>query len=373
MDILIPAEQQQLRDVARDFFAARSPLPAVRELEGSLAGYAAPMWQEMADLDWLRLGHPESSGGAGGGLLDLVMLYLEMGRSLAPTPHLPAAVISASLLTAADGPAGRQLREQVLAGQAVVVPAITEESGDAGPAGIGLRATSGLGGYRLHGTKLLVPFAHSASHVIVAVRTAGGADGITLFLLESGSPGLTAQRLPNIAGYPLYALTFDSVLASGEAVLGQADQGWALLGPILDRAAVLRAAEIAGAGERLLELSVAYAHTRVQFGKPIGQYQAVQYLCSDIAIAAHLSLLFVLHAAGRADGGLSWQREAVMAKARASRAARLIARSAQDVYAGVAFMLESDIQLYTRRLKHWELDLGDDRFHRERITARLAG
>ncbi len=372
MDILIPDEQQQLRDVARDFFAARSPLPAVRELEGSQAGYSDPMWQEMAILDWLRLGHPESAGGAGGGLLDLVMLYLELGRSLAPTPHLPAAVISAALLTA-GGPGARQLRDQVLAGHAMVVPAITEESGEACPAGVQLRAIAAAGGYRLDGTKLLVPFADSAGHVIVAARTAAGSDGITLLLLESGTPGLSAERLPNIAGYPLYALAFDSVLAGADAVLGDAGQGWALLGPVLDRAAVLRSAEIAGAGERLLELSVGYAQTRVQFGKPIGQYQAVQYLCSDIAIAAHLSLLFALHAAGRADSGLSWRREAAMAKARASRAARHIARSAQEVHAGVAFMLETDIQLYTRRLKHWELDLGDDRFHRERITAGLAG
>jgi alkylation response protein AidB-like acyl-CoA dehydrogenase len=373
MDILIPDEQLLFRAVVREFLETRSPTSVVRELEGSELGYSPRMWQEIAKLDWLRLGHPEERGGAGGSLLDLVMLYLELGRSLAPTPHLPAAVMSGALLGAVSAPGAGQLRDRVLAGEAIVVPAIYEESGDSGPSGIQLSATASRGGFRLVGHKLLVPFANSASHIIVAARTADGSDGITLFLLEPAAPGISMLRLPNIANYPLYAITFESVHAGDDAVLGEPGAGWAQLGPVMDRAAVLRSAQIVGAGERLLELSVAYARTRVQFGKPIGQYQAVQYLCSDIAIADHLSLLFVLHAAGRADEGLSWRREAVLAKARASHAARQMARCAQDVHAGVAFMLETDVQLYTRRLKHWELDLGDDRYYRERITARLAG
>jgi alkylation response protein AidB-like acyl-CoA dehydrogenase len=126
-----------------------------------------------------------------------------------------------------------------------------------------------------------------------------------------------------------------------------------------------------GAGEKLLELSVDYSHQRRQFGRPIGQFQAVQYLCTDIAIATHLTDLFVRQAAWRLDHGLPARREVALAKGYASRAAQVVVHRAHEVHAGVAFMLESDVQLYTRRAKHWELDLGDARHHDEVVAATL--
>src|SRR5205823_1553566 len=123
------------------------------------------------------------------------------------------------------------------------------------------------GALRLDGSKILVGYANSASHLIVAARTAPS--GITLALVETTAPGVQLTRLPNTAGYPLYATTFDAVQVGPEAVLGEAGAGWELLEPVLDRAAVLRAAQIQGAAERLLELSVDYASRRTQFGQPI--------------------------------------------------------------------------------------------------------
>jgi alkylation response protein AidB-like acyl-CoA dehydrogenase len=140
---------------------------------------------------------------------------------------------------------------------------------------------------------------------------------------------------------------------------------------VLDRAALLRAAEVVGAGERLLDISVGYAHQRKQFGRPIGQFQAVQYLCTDIAIDTHLTDLFVRQAAWRLDQGLPARREVALAKGYASRAAQRIVHRAHEVHAGVAFMLETDVQLFTRRAKHWELDLGAARHHDETVASTL--
>jgi 3-oxocholest-4-en-26-oyl-CoA dehydrogenase beta subunit len=198
------------------------------------------------------------------------------------------------------------------------------------------------------------------------------ASGITLALVETGADGVTLTKLPNLAGYPLYAVTFDSVRVGPEAVLGQAGAGWELLEPVLDRAAVLRAAQIQGAAERLLELSVGYAERRSQFGQVIGRYQAVQYLCSDIAINSHLTSLMVRYAAGLLDAGLPVGKAVSEAKAQASLTARLAPERAHAVHAGIAFILDFDVQLFTRRCRHWELDLGDERYHRERIAAALA-
>jgi 3-oxocholest-4-en-26-oyl-CoA dehydrogenase beta subunit len=376
MDIDLEEHQVDLADTARRFFEARSPISAVRGWEASEAGYAPEVWREMARLGWLRLGHPESAGGVGGGVLELSVIYQAMGRTLAPVPHLESAVVSAGVLAAAGTAVAREALEQVLAGTTIVVPALAEDDAGFGPDAIALPGKLDAdGALRLDGSKILVGYANSARHLLVAARTAApsaAASGITLALVDTGAAGVTLTRLPNLAGYPVYATTFDAVTVDPQAVLGEAGAGWELLAPVLDRAAVLRAAQIQGAAERLLELSVAYAGQRTQFGEPIGRYQAVQYLCSDIAISSHLTSLFVRYAAGRLDAGLPAAKAVSQAKAYANRTARLAPERAHAVHAGIAFILDSDVHLFTRRCRHWELDLGDERYHTERIAAALA-
>jgi len=374
MDIDLEQHQLDLAETAHRFFADRSTIGAVRSWEASELGYDPGVYAEMADLGWLRIGHPESVGGVGGGTLELSVIYQAMGRTLAPVPHLESAVIGAGALAAAQAAPG--LLERVLSGTAIVTPALAEDDAGYGPDAISMPAELGAdGGLVLAGSKILVGYANSASHLVVAARTAPPSDdasGITLALVETSAPGVGLTRLPNLAGYPLYATTFDSVRVGPEGVLGRAHAGWELLEPVLDRAAVLRAAQIQGAAERLLELSVDYAGRRTQFGQPIGRYQAVQYLCSDIAIHAHLTSLLVRYAAGLLDCGLPAGKAVSEAKAQASRTARLAPERAHAVHAGIAFILDFDVQLFTRRCRHWELDLGDERYHRERIAAALA-
>jgi 3-oxocholest-4-en-26-oyl-CoA dehydrogenase beta subunit len=376
MDIDLEQHQVDLADTARRFFEARSTIGAVRAWEDSEQGFAPELWAEMAALGWLRLGHPESASGVGGGALELSVIYQAMGRALTPVPHLESAVIGAGVLAAAATPAARDLLEPVLAGTIIITPALAEDDTGFGPESIALPGTlEADGGLRLEGSKILVGYANSARHLIVAARTApasAAASGITLALVDVAAPGVALTRLPNLAGYPLYATNFDSVRVGSQNVLGQVHAGWELLEPVLDRAAVLRAAQIQGAAERLLELSVDYAGRRTQFGQAIGRYQAVQYLCSDIAINSHLTSLMVRYAAGLLDAGLPAGKAVSEAKAQASLTARLAPERAHAVHAGIAFIVDFDVQLFTRRCRHWELDLGDERYHRERITAALA-
>ena len=376
MDIDLEQHQIDLADTARRFFEARSAISAVRAWEDSEAGFAPELWAEMATLGWLRLGHPESAGGVGGGALELSVIYQAMGRTLAPVPHLESAVIGAGVLAAADTPVARDLLEPIMDGTSIITPALAEEDTGFGPESITMPGTlEADGALRLAGSKILVGYANSASQLIVAARTAPpseAASGITLALVDSAASGVELTRLPNLAGYPLYATTFDSVRVGPQALLGRAHAGWELLEPILDRAAVLRAAQIQGAAERLLELSVDYAERRTQFGEAIGRYQAVQYLCSDIAINTHLTSLMVRYAAGLLDAGLPAAKAVSQAKAQASLTARLAPERAHAVHAGIAFILDCDVQLFTRRCRHWELDIGDERYHRERIADALA-
>lgn len=364
MDVELEEREADLARVARDLFQQRCPLDTVRELESSNRGYDPQLWQQMASLDWLGLSYPERVGGSGAGASALLPVYIEMGRALVPSPHLSSAVICGHTLVAED--TRHDLLASMISGQTILAPAISEEGGEFGPDAITLPATSSGAGYRLRGTKVLVPYAHVAQRLLVAARAA---EGITLFLVDSSAAEL--ERLPNIAGYPLFAATFDDVEVGPDTVVGRVGRGYDLLGPALSRGSVLRSAEIAGAGEALLDISVTYAKQREQFGRAVGQFQAVQYLCSDMAIAGHVTSLLARQAAWALDQGRPAQHEVAAAGAYGSRAAQRIVHCAHEVHAGMAFMVESNVQLFTRRAKHWEFDLGDAAYHDDAVVGAL--
>jgi alkylation response protein AidB-like acyl-CoA dehydrogenase len=370
VDLVLDDRQAEVRRIARQVFQDRSSLAEVRALEEDEIGYSPPLWRQMAALDWLGLGQPEAHGGSAGTLMDLVMIYLEMGRALVPSPHLSSAVICGSILVGEANPARADLLASLFSGDVIVAPALFEASAVYSPASASLLARPVPGGFQLEGTKLLVPYVERAQRLLVSASV-DAFDTISLFLVDALHGQLIKERLPNIAGYPLSAVTFDGVEVDKEALVGQVGRGWGLLGPALERATILRCAEIAGAGERVLEMSVDYAQHRRQFGHPIGQFQAVQYLCSDIAIATHLTSLLTFQAAWLIDQGLPSRRDVAMAKSYGSRAAQQIVHRGHEVHAGVGFMMEADLQLYTRRAKHWEHDLGDARYHDEAIARAL--
>ena len=371
MDLAFDERQSELSGIARQLFATRCPPGTVRALEDDEVGFSRDLWEEMGRLDWIGLGQPESAGGSGGTVSDLVAVYIEMGRALVPSPHLASAVICGGALAAAGAPHHHTLTGAVLQGRQIVVPALSEPGTTYGPEAVRMAATAGPAGFRLDGVKLLIPFANSADRLLVAARTGPEAEDLTLFLVDPAAGGVELEPTPNTAGYPLYAASFGSVDVSGDAVVGPVGGGWALLRPTLERATVLRCAEIVGAGERVLEMSVGYALQREQFGQPIGRFQAVQYLCTDIAIATHLTGLLTRQAAWKLDQGGPAGREVSMAKSYGSRAAQQIVHRGHEVHAGVAFMTEADMQLYTRRARHWELDLGDARYHDEMVARSL--
>jgi alkylation response protein AidB-like acyl-CoA dehydrogenase len=326
----------------------------------------------MADLGWVGLTLPEEFGGSGADLLDLYVIYQELGRALVPSPHLPSAVISAHVLLAGGSGDASALLPAIAEGRAIVVPAWIEPR--SGNDSIGTDTTADVEGesIKINGTKLLVPFANSATHLLVSA-TEPGQTSASLFVVPRDRPGISLTSMPNIAGYPLFAIELGDVEVRPAERVGATGAADVLLGPALDRAAVLRAAEVVGAGEAALEMSVDYANQRKQFGRPIGAYQAVQYMCSTMAICTNLTDLFARRAAWHLDHGGGDGSEVAMARAYAAESAARIFREAHELHAGVAFMYEHDLQLFTRRAKHWEHDLGDVRVNRRAITDVLLG
>lgn len=372
MNLELDESHELLRRSAREFLEQRFPLTRLREVEKSELGFDPALWREMAGLDWAGLAFPEELGGAGADFLSLYALHLELGRALVPSPQLSSSVIAGELLLA-GGASGsqRELLRRMAQGEAIVAPALDEPEGGFGADAIQLPARRDGSGWRLSGSKLFVPYAHVAEKILVAARSAPGPDGLCLFLLDRGAPGLAIESLPNIADLPLFAVTLDGVAAGPEHCVGKADCAGALLEPVCQRAGILQCAELVGAGERVLDMTVRYALDRSQFGHPVGKYQAVQYLCTDIAIDVHVASLLSRHAAWRLDAGLPAAYQVAAARAHAGLAAQRIVRQAHEVFAGAAFMLENDLQLFTRRAKHWELSLGDFHHQQERLAALL--
>jgi alkylation response protein AidB-like acyl-CoA dehydrogenase len=361
IDLTFDPAQLTRQEEARQLFAERCPLSTVRDLEGATPGYDPALWREMAERGWLGWSR----------VLDLYPLYEEMGRFLVPSPHLDTVALSGDLLNSAGTDAQKnQFLPGIAEGRIVVSAATLEPSGTFGPSGLGTTASVQGGEFLVSGTKLLAAFAGSADYLLVTARTAGG--GVTVLLVDASTPGISALPLQNLAGGALYQVDFDGVRVPGDAAVGAVDDGWAAFSAAATRAAVLQTATIVGAARAVLDMTNQYAKDREQFGKAIGSYQAVQYMVSDILIALHSADLLAKQAAYRIDARLPFRREAAMAIAYGKQAAAHLNRQAHEVHAGVGFMVEHDLQLFSRRSKYWENNLGDARYHQQQLATALS-
>jgi alkylation response protein AidB-like acyl-CoA dehydrogenase len=373
IDLTFDEQQRQIQDTAHEVFEKHCPPALVRKYENSEDPFPRDLWGRMAELGWLGMPFPAEYDGLECSWLDMYGLYVELGRHLAPVPHLETVVLCGGLvaeLGTAEQKAG--ILPAVAAGQLILSCALVEPDGLFGPEGVSLPAKASGVGYVLDGVKLLVPYAGSADKLICAARTGGAAGseaGISLFLIDPKAPGVSLERTPAMGGSPLYAVTFKDVAVTAADALGPIGEAWAPLHAAMMKAGVLQAAMVQGAGEQVLDISVDYARNRTQFGEPIGKHQAVQYLCTDIAIQAHITRVLATRAAWRIASGRSFLREAALAKAAASKAAAAMTFAAHEVHAGIGFMLDYDLQLYTQRAKHWESYLGDRRYHLEQVMA----
>ena len=384
IDLTLDEHQHLVQRSAYEFFRKRSTPEAVRDIEAGGVGYQPEIWREMAGLGWLGMTFPEPYGGSGGNFLDLYPIYEEMGRFLVPSPHLDTVAVAGELILRAGSEEHREsLLPAIAEGRCIISLAAFEADGAFGPQSVTFRAERRGDGYALAGTKLLVAYAASADWFLTTVRTGGprassngrpgggqrGAeDGISVLLVDARSPGITWSPMRNIAGQPLFAVTFDDVSVPGDALVGPLGGGWAALSSAVTKAAVLQTATIVGAARRVLEMTSQYAKDRQQFGSPIGRYQAVQYLVTDILIDMHRADLLARQAAFRIDAGKSFERKAAIAVASGKRAAAHLHRQAHEVHAGVGFIVEHDLTLYSRRAKYWENNLGDARYFEDLLV-----
>jgi alkylation response protein AidB-like acyl-CoA dehydrogenase len=370
MDLDFTDEQQMLREMVRGLCADVASLDVVRELEDDPKGYRDEFWKQLAELDLIGLTIPESFGGSGMTMLEAAIVYEEFGRALSPSPHFASAVISAGLLVAAGSEAQRaEWLPRIAKGDAVVVPAWLEPTGGFSPAGVQTRARPDGDGFVLDGTKWHVPFASSADRLLVVARTGDAPDALDLFLVDPASTGVSLEQQKTIASDTQYAVTLAGVRVPAGDRIGGAGTGWSTWMEVAKDGLILLAAQAMGGAQHALEITVQYAKDREQFDKPLGAFQAISHYLADAKTMVDGGTLLVYEAAWARASGRAVDQLAPMAKLFACQTYRDVTAMAQQVFGGVGFTVEYDIQLYFRRAKQLQIGWFDDRALEELVAA----
>ena len=375
MDFSFSEIQMMLKKAARDFLEKECPKAMVREMANKEEGYSRQLWHKMAELGWLGLVFPTSYRGAGGSFLDLVILLEEMGRALVPVPFFATVVLGGLyILEAGSEEQKERLLPRVCSGDTLLTLALSESDAGCDTGSITVKAALHQDQYILEGTKLFVPNADVADHLLCVSRTKDGArpgEGITTFVVDAKSPGITCTPLKTIGRDKQFEVLFEKVIVPKENILGEPDNGWADIEKVLHKATVALCADMNGGAQQVLDMTVNYAKDRVQFDRPIGSLQVVQHRCADIAVALEASRFLTYEAAWKISQGLPCDLEISMAKSQASECYTQATWLGMTIQGGVAFMEEHDLPLYYRRAKATEVSLGDADIHREMIAREL--
>ncbi len=367
-------EQELLRSTARKFFDNECSSETVRKLMEGSEGMTPDLWKKLAEQGWLGLIVPDEHGGMGLGMVDLVVLMEEMGRAVVPGPFFSTVLLGGlAILEAGTEVQKKAWLPRLASGDARATLAWMEPTADLGARGITLPATAKSGGHILNGTKLFVQDAHTADALVVAARTATGQsaeEGISLFLVPKGRPGLTVTLLPTMdQTRKLCEVTFKDVAVGSDALMGVAGSGWAPLARVIDRATVGLCAEMCGGAQKVLDMTVEYAKIRQAFGRPIGSYQGVKHKAADMLVDVENSKSITYYAAWAMDEGVAEGPLAVsMAKAYVSDAYRRVSGAGIQLHGGIGFTWEHDLHLYFKRAKGSEFTFGDATWHRERVA-----
>jgi alkylation response protein AidB-like acyl-CoA dehydrogenase len=369
MDLDWSEEQIALRDMVRGVCAQYAPLEVVRQMEDDPTGYPAELWKQLGELGLTGVLIPEAYGGSGQTLLEAAVVYEELGRSLAPSPHFPSAVIGAGALLGAGSEAQqRAWLPRVASGEAILTPAWLEPGNGFGPEGVQLRARREGGDYVLSGTKRHVPFASSAARLLVLARTGEAPGAVDLFLVDPRAPGVTLTQQRSLASDTQYEVELRDVRVAASERLGAEGSGWDTFDAVMHDGIVLLAAWAMGGAERALEITVQYAKDRKQFGKPLGAFQAISHYLADGATSVDGGKTLVYEAAWARATGRPVGKLAPMAKLFACQTYRDLTATCQQIWGGVGFTLEYDIQLYFRRAKQLQITWWDTRYLEELVA-----
>ena len=374
MDVLLTEEEKMVRDSAREFFEAECSTTMVREMETDAKGYPPALWRKAAELGWQGMALPEKYGGQDLPLVYLGLIFAEVGRAVAPLP-LHSTVVAA-LTIAKDGTEAQReaVLPAVVRGDAVLTWAFTERDPRFLPETIHTQAVASGDHFVISGTKLFVDNFVAADQCLVTCRTAPGSKGdagLSLFLVDAKSAGLSHTPLVTLAKDKQSEVVFENVRVPRANLIGELNQGGPIVERMLDRATALLCAQMLGATRKDAEMAIEYAKYRVAFGQPIGAFQSIQHVCADMIVWIDGGEMLTYEALWKMDQGLPASVEVSQAKAFCNEKCEAVVRFSQIIHGGIGFMMEFDLHLWFRRVSAWTMRLGTSYEHRARVAHAL--
>jgi alkylation response protein AidB-like acyl-CoA dehydrogenase len=382
IDFSLSEEQQMLKTSAREFLQKECPETLVRKLQRDEKGYSPELWKKIAELGWLGIPFPEKYGGMGGNAMDMAVIQEEIGRALFPSPYLSTVVLCGNLILNLGSEEQKdEFLPKIVNGKMILSLAITEPESSwddkaYDPEGITVKAAPDKNDYIINGTKLFVHDAHIADYILCVTRTQDkGApeNGITLFLVDAKSPGVSYTVLDTLNNKNQQCeVIFKNVRVPKKNMVGKINEGWAPLFKTIQLGAVMLSAQMVGAGERVLEITVDYAKTRIQFEMPIGVNQFVQEHCVQIAAKQDACRRLTEYAAWSLGIPEEVDFGVAACKAWVSEAHEMINWHAHQVLAGVGSMAVLHIlPLYTRSGLVAQYYLGSTPYWLEKVTIEM--
>ena len=360
MDLTFTDEQEALREAVRDLCAKHATPEIVKAMEEDAAGFRAETWTELGRMELLGLTIPEEHGGVGQSILEAVVVCEELGRSLLPSPYFVSSVLGAALIRIAGTDAQRkEWLPRLASGDAIASVAWQEPERSGTEEGIALRVEGG----KLSGEKIMVPFASSASALLVLARSG---DGLGWFIVDPSSSGVAVRKTETLGSGADFMVTFDGAAAEP---LGSGNGGWEAFEEAMVDGLIAVAAIAVGGSERAHEMAVEYAKERAQFGKPIGSFQAIAHPLAETYTEIGGAKALVYEAAWARAAAKDARTLAAMAKLYACDVYRRTTKLGQQVYGGIGFTRDIDMQLYFRRAKQLELSWFDPRVLEEIVAA----
>ncbi|MDG2027732.1 MAG: acyl-CoA dehydrogenase family protein [Acidimicrobiales bacterium] len=362
-------EQDMLRDMVCGVCEQLSPLEKVREMEDDADGIARELWQQFGELGVNGLMIAEEYGGSGMTMIEGVVIYEELGRSLAPVPHFVSCVLAAGALTTAGSDEQKSaLLPAIASGETIITPAWLEPGNGYSPKGVQLTAAVDGDDVVLNGSKMHVYFAQAADQLLVLARTGDAPTDVDLFLVPTDTAGITLEQRMSISSDTQYRVEFADACVPVANRIGDAGTGWATWDAVMHEAVILASAQAMGGADFALGITAEYSKDRKQFDKALAEFQAISHDLADARTELDGGKLLVYEAAWAHSKGHDLARLAPMAKLFTSKVYRDITAMAQQIFGGVGFTLDYDIQLYFRRAKQLQLSWWDTATCEERVA-----
>ena len=374
MALLLTEEQSMLRDSARGLISDKAPISHLRRLRDSkdAAGYSEAIWQFFVDMGLTGLLVPKEFGGSGLGCIEAGVAMEEIGRSLMPSPFLATSVLATSALNRGGSGAQKLKYLPKISGGSLLATLAIDEGAKHRPLQTGLRAVRSPSGFKLSGAKVLVVDGHVAGLLIVVARTAGSAgdrEGLTLFLVDPKAKGVSVERTIMVDAHNAARIEFRDVEVNAESVLGDVDQGFALLEPVLDIGRAVIASEMVGLSEEVFTRTIEYLKQRKQFGKLIGEFQALQHRAAQLYVDIEITRAAVLKALQALDADIGEASSAVaVAKARAGSTATRAVQEGVQMHGGMGMTDEFDVGFFMKRARVCDELFGDTNYQLEQFA-----